>query len=226
MLYLLDAKAAADLPVQKNQFRVSTTGVDDELFSPISKAEARKRLNLNSDGQYLLFIGRLNLSKRPDMLISAFLKLKSEFPHLGLLIGGCSESDMLYKTAAEAGAVITGMIPQDEVALWMSAADVYSLPLLDKDHVYGGIGMLPVQAMFCNTPAVGSTLKCFPAEALNEVGIYTDTEATLTAAIRDILSGKKTFRNARTVSKAYYSWDSIAVKTADDYLNAMDKICR
>jgi glycosyltransferase involved in cell wall biosynthesis len=226
MLYLLDGDAAEDLPVKSGQFRVSTTGVDAELFNPIEKPQARKILGLDNDAQYLLFIGRLNQSKRADMLISAYVKLKNEFPRLGLLIGGCSVSDPLYAMAQEAGATITGMIPQKDVATWLSAADVYSLPLLDTAHLYGGVGMLPVQAMFCHTPVVGSTMKCFPEIDRNNVGVFTNTQDSLVNALRDILLGNRLFPLTRETAMRHYSWKSIAAKTSQDYINAMDLLCR
>ncbi|MEX1189794.1 MAG: glycosyltransferase family 4 protein [Bacteroidia bacterium] len=226
MLYLLDEEAAKYLPIAQDQFKVRTTGVDSELFKAIDKQAARKLLNLNPEASYLLFIGRLNASKRADMLISVFLKLKDEFPNLGLLIGGCSENDPLYKMAKDSGAVLTGMIPQNEVGIWLSAADVYSLPLLDTAHVFGGIGMLPVQAMFCNTPVVGSTMKCFPEAGLESVGIFTSTEGELKQAIREILSGQITFTETRETALKQYAWSSISAQTESDYLRAIDSVCR
>jgi len=226
MLYLLDLDASRHLKLTKTDFKISTTGVDPELFKPIEKKDARKRLGLNENSKFLLFIGRLNLSKRADMLISAFLKLKLEFPELVLLIGGCQSSDALYEMARNSGAIVTGTIPQHEVSVWLSAADVYSLPLLDQAHIYGGIGMLPVQALFCNTPVVGSTLKCFPDDSKDQVGVFSNSEDTLVIALRDILSGKKGFSNIRDLALNHFSWSSISRKTARDYINAIDSLCR
>ena len=226
MVYLLDGVAADYLPIEKNKFKVRTTGVDAEMFVPSDKLVAKELLKLKPELSYLIFIGRLNASKRADMLIDVFLRLQKEIPLLGLIIGGCQESDPLYKKAKNAGAVITGMIPQDEVSLWLSAADVYSLPLLDTAHVFGGIGMLPVQAMLCNTPAVGSTIKCFPENKRNETGIFTQTEDELYEAIKSILFKKREFPNTRETTLIHYAWSSIVLKTTEDYLQALDLKCR
>lgn len=225
-LYLLDAEAGKYLKIDKTKVKVSTTGVDAELFPALEKKKAREKLGLRNDAEYLLFIGRLNSSKRADMLISAYLKLKADFPDLILLIGGCSKHDPLYNMAQQAGAIITGMIPQNEVAIWLSAANAYSLPLLDTAHLFGGVGMLPVQAMLCNTPVVGSTMKCFPADDLHRVGVFTDNLSDLEGALHDILSGKKTFPLTRDIALKYYSWQSISEKTSSDYLSAIEAVCR
>ncbi len=226
MLYLLDGDAANYLPIEKNKFKVRTTGVDAELFSPTDKLAAKELLRLKPELSYLIFIGRLNASKRADMLIDVFQRLQKEIPSIGLIIGGCQESDPLYTKAKNAGAVITGMIPQNEVSLWLSAADVYSLPLLDTAHEFGGIGMLPVQAMLCKTPAVGSTIKCFPENKRNEIGIFTQTEDELYEAIKSILMKKRVFPNTRETALNQYAWSSIVLKTAEDYVVALDLKCR
>ncbi|MEZ5173502.1 MAG: glycosyltransferase family 4 protein [Bacteroidia bacterium] len=225
-VYLLDAEAGNYLRINKSRLKVSTTGVDAELFPSIDKKVAREKLGLNQDAEYLLFIGRLNSSKRADMLISAYLKLKVEFPGLELLIGGCSQDDPFFRMARDAGAKLTGMIPQHEVAIWLSAANAYSLPLLDTAHLFGGLGMLPVQSMLCNTPVVGSTLKCFPAGDRHKVGVFTDNQPDLECALRDILSGKSTFPLTRDIALKYYSWQSISEKTSSDYLNAIKTVCQ
>ena len=224
-VFLLDPGAAKFLPVSQEQVDVRTTGVDSKLFSPVEKKLAREKLGLKPDAIYLLFVGRLNASKRADMLIESYLKLRKEFSTLQLILGGSSQTDPLFKQAEDSGAIVKGMIPQQEMPFWLSAADIYSLPLLDTAHIFGGIGMLPVQAMFCNTPAVGSTLKCFPKEARDSVGICTSTQEELDEAIRIILSKELHFSNIREAALSRYSWESISSKTEKDYSEAIEKIC-
>jgi len=70
--------------------------VDVEHFTPTPKhlkeaAELRASLSIPTDATVLLFAGKLISKKRPDLLLSAFLHLASEFPHAHLVFSGDGE---------------------------------------------------------------------------------------------------------------------------------------
>jgi glycosyltransferase involved in cell wall biosynthesis len=226
LVYLLDPETENWLAGFPQKVQLQTTGVDPELFQPHSKLDARKALRLDPNKNYLLYIGKLNRTKRPDKLIDAFSRLKERYADLELLIAGCSETDLFYSKAQEAGAQIFGTIPQYQIALWMSAATIYYLPDLDDAHYFGGLGMLPVQAMLCNTPVIGGTLKCFPAEYLDLVGMKAQTVDEIMWATIQILEKSRTFDNLREVALPLYSWEGISKSTATEYQELISKACR
>jgi glycosyltransferase involved in cell wall biosynthesis len=226
LVYLLDPETENWLAGFPQKVQLQTTGVDPELFQPHSKLDARKALGLDPNKNYLLYIGKLNRTKRPDKLIDAFSRLKERYADLELLIAGCSETDLFYSKAQEAGAQIFGTIPQYQIALWMSAATIYYLPDLDDAHYFGGLGMLPVQAMLCNTPVIGGTLKCFPAEFLDLVGMKAQTVDEIMWATIQILEKSRTFDNLREVALPLYSWEGISKSTATEYQELISKACR
>lgn len=226
LVYLLDPETEDWLAAAPKKLRVQTTGVDPELFKPFDKLQAREMLGLDSEKNYLLYIGKLNRTKRTDKLIDTYLELKKRYDNLELLLAGCSEHDMFYSYAKESGAKLFGTIPQEQIAVWMSAATIYYLPDLDKGHYFGGLGMLPVQAMLCNTPVIGGTLKCFPAEHLNKVGIKAQTVQEINQATSHILEKSRTFDNLRDVVLPLFSWKEISEATANDYRLLISKACR
>jgi glycosyltransferase involved in cell wall biosynthesis len=225
LLYLLDPEAKEWLSTTPRHIRQLSTGVDEDLFFPISKKEARIKLGLNPDHEYLVYIGKLNSTKRPEWLIQAYEELKPKYPDLNLLIGGCSEKDPFYEKAKKAGAKLSGVIPQDQISLWMSAASIYYLPGLSENHRFGGLGMLPVQAMLCNTPVIAGTLKCFPEEAREKVGIYIRSYSELKNATIEILKKKRSFFNLRETAVPYYSWKYITAGTLKDYERIIAETC-
>jgi glycosyltransferase involved in cell wall biosynthesis len=217
LLYLLDPEAKQWLAGQPQKTRVLTTGVDQELFKPIAKKEARIKLGLPPDREYLLYVGKLNSTKKPEWLIDLYNELRFSFSNLDLIIGGCSVNDPLYEKAQKSGALIKGVIPQSEMSLWLSAASIYYLPGLSDHHKFGGIGMLPVQAMFCNTPVIGGTLKCLPENLKGKVGIYTKDFSELKEATIKIINKEIVFEKIRELVLQEYSWEAISKKTANDY---------
>jgi glycosyltransferase involved in cell wall biosynthesis len=224
LVYLLDTEAGNWLASLKPKRLVRTTGVDPNLFFQSPRDVAASKLGLDTDKTYLLYIGKLNKTKGSEWLIDLFSTIKPNYPQLELLLAGCSESDMFYKKAKDVGARLFGTIPQEEISLFMSVASIYYLPKLDNAHYFGGLGMLPVQAMLCNTPVIGGTLKCFPEAHRNEVGFLISSESEMRKATIEILEKRINFAALREKALPYFSWESISWQTASDYLGLLNRL--
>jgi glycosyltransferase involved in cell wall biosynthesis len=220
--YALDARYHQEMP---NSFSgdliVQTTGVDAELFKPLNKQKAKQLLKLDISKKYILFVGRLDYTKRVDLLIDVWEELKDKYPDWQLLLVGNSRDMPLTNQATKVGAIIKGRVLQTEMSKYLSAANIYVLANLKGIHTHGGVGMLPVQALFCETPIVGVTVRNIPEEIRSDLGIYTDTKAELEQAIEDIITNKKRFSNLRELAVKEYSWEQISIKTKDKYLECL-----
>ena len=76
-------------------------GVDLELFRPGSAAAARRRLGLPADAAVLLFVGRIQPLKAPDVLLRAVARLLETRPELAdrlvvAVVGGLSGSGLTH----------------------------------------------------------------------------------------------------------------------------------
>jgi len=69
--------------------------------SEAGAANFRKKFNLTAT-PFILFLGRLNLIKGPDLLLNAFCKIKNDFPSFHLVIAGPDEG-LLGEMQAMAG---------------------------------------------------------------------------------------------------------------------------
>ncbi len=220
LFFVLDKGIKNYLP--KNNriiIEVSTTGVDEGIFFPIDKHQAKKQLGWDESKKHIIYIGRLNYTKRPDILIDIYNEFKEEGrTDIELVLAGHEIYDPLYEKAKKSGALLYGIIPQRNLYIYLSAADIYVLPRLTEEHRFGGIGMLPIQALLCNTPVVSSTLKNFPLKDRDKVGIYAFDHQTLRYALNRILNKEIEFSGIRDIALNYYSWEKISKKTAERYL--------
>jgi glycosyltransferase involved in cell wall biosynthesis len=226
LLYVLDDRIKKWLPDNKNQLdiKVSTTGVDENVFIPLDKTEAKKIIGLDPKKKYLLYVGRLNHTKRPDLLIDVYNALKKERNDVGLILAGHETTDPLYPIARESGAILYGVIQQGELYKYLSAATVYVLAQLDRSIPFGGIGMLSVQALLCQTPIIGGTVEVFPEIDREKIGIATFEYIQLKEGILKIINGEFKNNNFREYAQKYYSWEMISKASAKDYVTLINKM--
>jgi glycosyltransferase involved in cell wall biosynthesis len=223
LLYILDERLKAFLPPNGAMIKKQTLGVMPERFIPLSKIEAKSLLNLDPNKKYLLYVGKLNYTKRPDILIDIYKEIRRERNDIELLIVGTTKDDPLINYAKEAGANVFGLILHTEIFKYLSAADVYVLPKYSMEHIFGGIGLLPVEALLCNTPIIGGSLENFPQEFRESVGLAVSEPEEMKNAIIKIIDKKITFNNLREIAIEYYSWEKISANTSNDYTELINK---
>jgi glycosyltransferase involved in cell wall biosynthesis len=80
-----------------NMIAIIPNGVTDEVNFDIETIDSR--LAEIVKGQYLLFVGRLNWIKGPDLLLKAFLLIENYYPNINLVFAGTDEGYLsLLKT--------------------------------------------------------------------------------------------------------------------------------
>ena len=78
--------------IAKSQVKVIPNGVDGSEYYPNQTAKDAFITKYNLVGvKYILFMGRLNMIKGPDILLDAFIQLSSKFPNIHLVIAGPDE---------------------------------------------------------------------------------------------------------------------------------------
>ncbi len=124
-------------------------GVDAVHFAPLAGEAAlalRQRLGLTGD-PIAIFTGRLAAEKRVDQLISAWPAVRSALPGALLLILGTGELEASLKAAAGPGVHFAG--PQEDVAPYLQAADLFVLPSTAE-----GLSVAMLEAMSTGLPAL------------------------------------------------------------------------
>ncbi len=146
---------------------VVNPGVDLDSFSPGPQSTARQELGLPLDATVLLFVGRIQPLKAPDILIRAAAELIAMRPELRsslvvVICGGASGTGLehpesLSNLAAELG--ISDIIrfeppgTREKLVSWYRAADLTVVPSYSESF-----GLVAIESQACGTPVVASAV--------------------------------------------------------------------
>jgi D-inositol-3-phosphate glycosyltransferase len=144
---------------RSHRIAVVPCGVDLDLFQPMDKEEARRRLGLRDHERIILFVGRIEPLKGVDLLIGAAAQLHGQEDFYLLIVGGDSRvpSEMAHLQRLARGLGIdhhvsfVGPVDQERLPVFYNAADVCVVP-----SFYESFGLVAVEAMACGTPVVAS----------------------------------------------------------------------
>jgi D-inositol-3-phosphate glycosyltransferase len=149
--------------------RVATVlpGVDLDRFRPGDQRAARRRFGLRPDAEVLLFVGRIQPLKAPDVLLRAAARMLADDPALrerlavvvcgGPSGSGLDEPEQLQQLAAalDIADVVRFIppLPPDELAALYQAADVTVVPSYNESF-----GLVAVESQACGTPVVAAAV--------------------------------------------------------------------
>jgi len=139
------------------QVQVIPCGVDLNLFIPQDRQQAREKLGLKRHLPVLLFVGRLDPFKGPDFLLHAAAMMEEEVQVVivGGKLTGDKEVEQLRKLATQLKiskrVLFTGALPQHELPVIYSAADVTVIP-----SYHESFGLAAVESLACGTPVVAT----------------------------------------------------------------------
>lgn len=140
--------------VPPDRIQVLSNWYDAEVFRPFDQAMARRVLALKAGERYLLYVGHFRMS-RGKIMADVLRSLPQD---VTLLVAYHQSDDAI---SAEFGSRVrfTGHLSAQNLALYYSAVDLLCFPSL-----YGGFGLVLLEAMACACPPV-----VFNYPAMNEV---------------------------------------------------------
>ncbi len=210
----------------RRKIAVCPPGVNTNRFYPLSQATARQQLNVPTDDNLLLFVGRIEPLKAVDSIIEALGILREKHPKLlqktrFAVIGG-NPSD---KTDPDMRALqqltnnlnlnntvsFLGAKSQSELTQWYAAATAVIMP-----SEYESFGMVALEAMATGTPVIASEVGGLAYLVKNnETGYLVPSRApdSLANRIVDVLANPSQRQamatEAATLAKTY-AWEVIA----------------
>ncbi|MFD1825273.1 MULTISPECIES: D-inositol-3-phosphate glycosyltransferase [Mumia] len=209
-------------------------GVDLERFKPCGRAAARAALGLPQDGDVILFAGRIQPLKAPDVVLEAAARLMSSGRRdrtTVVVVGGPSGSglerptallDLAHGLGISDRARFVPPVAQDELALWYAAASIVCVPSYNESF-----GLVAVEAQACGSPVVAAKVGGLATAVHDGVtGMLVDGHdpADYAAAFAQILDqpGLHASMSGAAVRHASrFGWDATAERTLAVYADAV-----
>ena len=210
--------------VVRSQVTVIPNGVVESDFLQGDEVEFRKRYGL-SEVPVILFMGRLNLIKGPDLLLEAYIQAKEALADFQLVFAGPDEGllDSLVKTAEENGLSdkihFVGYLDASDKSVAYRMAHLLVIPSRQE-----AMSIVALEAGICGLPVL-LTDQCGFSE-IKEISplleVVVSSEA-ISSAIVQILTVEDLAlikEKWRSFVQMHYSWDSII----EQYLGLFNRV--
>ncbi|HJV97986.1 MAG TPA: D-inositol-3-phosphate glycosyltransferase [Arthrobacter sp.] len=211
---------------------VAPPGVDLATFTPAFRARSRAERGIPADTFHLLFAGRIQRLKGPQILIKAAAKLRSRRPDIPLrltILGAISGNKdfNLRQLVSDAGMddVLTHLPPvgAPELAAWFRAADVVVMPSYSESF-----GLVALEAQACGTPVVATRVGglsraiCHGRTGLLVDGHHAEDWADALEALYDDPATREDMGRAAAIRAQNSGWQRTAAITLESYHAAVD----
>ena len=219
-----------------DKVHVVSPGIDLETFTPLAGTDGardaerrilRDRLGLPADAPVVLFAGRVQLLKGPDVLVQALAHLD---PAVRLVVLGGASGRPTAVRELEALAHQCGVrdrllvhppVSRAQLADWYRAADVVAMPSHNESF-----GLVAAEAQACGTPVVAASVGGLRTVVLDDVSgvlVRGHDPAVWAEALGGLLADDA--RRARLASGARaaarrFSWEATASAVLDVYAQA------
>lgn len=154
-------------------------GVDLDRFAPGDRSAARARVGLREDALVLLFVGRIQPLKAPDVLVRAAAQILEQRPELrdrlvvavlgGASGRGLSAPDRLQRLGEELGVGdvlhLSAPVSRSELADWYRAADLVAVPSYTESF-----GLVAVEAQASGAVVLAAQVGGLPT-AVGDAGV-------------------------------------------------------
>ncbi|MFL6733329.1 MAG: glycosyltransferase [Sphingomicrobium sp.] len=187
---------------------VDVVGLGVELgdFAPSRRDDRlRRSLGLKDDQPLLIYVGRLDIEKRPDVVVDAFRRLPESLGAQLVLLGegplrqqiGAFEDPRIHMPGYVRG--------RAELSRWLASADMYVSAMADETF---GVSIIEAQAS--GLPVVGVAAGAMIDRVSNACGLLGpvgDSEA-MAANILQVWAGNRQSMAERAVAEGRrYGWD-------------------
>ena len=211
-------KKAVALGAPLEKTRAIVNGCDLSVFHVRDRLEARRNLSIDLDSEAVVYIGRMDVKKGLRELVGAATALHPKHPNLHVHLVGEGPDRSLIESAIKANSAseYIHLLPAcsfDQVAVWMAAADLVTLPSYME-----GCPNVVLEALACGRPVVATHVGGIPEIMNDECGRLLPPRdvGALAHAIGSVLD--RTW-DAATISTHWSrSWNTVAAELLDLFI--------
>ncbi|MGD0556435.1 MAG: D-inositol-3-phosphate glycosyltransferase [Streptosporangiaceae bacterium] len=221
-----------------DRIAVVNPGVDLRTFRPGDRQAARRDLGLPADALVLLFAGRVQPLKGPDVLLRSAARLLADDPELRnrltvVMIGGPSgnersDPDRMRELSHHLGIEhimrFEPPCPQTELARWYRAATLLMAPSHSESF-----GLVALEAQACGTPVIAARvggLRTVVRDGVSGVLVAGHDPADYARAVRGLANdparlhslGEGALRHASA-----FGWGATVDRLLEVYTGAMEE---
>jgi D-inositol-3-phosphate glycosyltransferase len=211
-------------------------GVDLDVFSPGSTAAARRAVGVPEDAYLLLFVGRIQPLKAPDVLVRAAARMLELRPSLRdrlvvAVVGGPSGSGLAQPRHLQALAERLGVsdvvrfvdpVPQEDLPDWYRAADVTVVPSYSESF-----GLVAIESQATGTPVVAAAvggLQTAVADGTSGLLVAGHDPDDYARVLADLLGNdllRRSLARGAVAHAAKFGWGATAAGMLDVYADVL-----
>jgi glycosyltransferase involved in cell wall biosynthesis len=214
--------------VELSKIKLIPNGIDPDNFLAADTLSFRQKYQLG-ERKIILFVGRLNPIKGPDLLVEAFCQAKNAIGNYQLVFVGPDQGmrDSLEKTVKEAGLEnyvhFIGYLGGQEKSNAYHAADLVVVPSRQE-----AMSIVALEAGICGTPVLLTDQCGFTEVAAVGGGVITPVNAeAIAAALKMILNNRELLatmgKNLQALVTEKYTWKIIAQKYIQFFETVLSK---
>jgi len=206
----IERRHALALGVPEDRIEIIPNGVDPLAGETSAEpGDFRRRFKLDPERPLILFLGRVNEIKAPDMLIEAFARLKNTAAQLAIVgpDGGqlAKVKSLVQRYRLEDRVHITGLVSESDKAAAFQDADLFVLP-----SRYDAYPTTIMEACMTGTPMV-VTEGCQSASLVRDriADVVPFDASAFATAMQELLDNRERYdryhRNCRQMMEDHFS---------------------
>ena len=197
-------------------------GCDLTVFHPMDREEARKKLGIDPAAEAVVYIGRMDVKKGLLELVEAAAALRPQRHNLHIYMVGAGPDRLAIESTIQAqgaGGYIHALpsCAFDEVAQWMAAADLVTLPSYME-----GCPNAVLEALACGRPVVATNVGGIPEILSDRCGrlVPPRDSAALAEALAAVLDAS--WEAEAIAAQGARSWETVAAEFSEVFDSMID----
>lgn len=208
-------------------------GVDLDTFNPESRPESRASLNFPPDAFHVVFAGRIQKLKGPQVLVAAAADLATRRPDIPLQLsilgsGSGAEALRLQPLIDDVGLQdsvrLYPPVQANQLAHWFRAADLVAMPSFTESF-----GLVALEAQACGTPVLAANVGGLP-QAISDGrtgtlvnGHTPELWSVALETMYDDAATRASLGRGAAIHALAFGWQRTALLTAQSYRTAVER---